>query len=170
MAIFAGWSVIGLLLCVALIIDSLLAGGPRASFGVVALTVVGAVPVVVAAAFATMEGKRPGHSQYAEMRELLRRLSRPARAGLVVVAVCVAFLFVSSWVLDRNGTGVKTGTGYATEARGGERTPVSKQEYLRDRGAEQRLFLAAGVWFYAWGGATCRGAKLRDDEEDQNDA
>lgn len=84
MAVAVGWSAAGVLLCVALVVDSLLPGGPRLPGVLVFVGIVGVVPAFFVATAVVIAGKPRGRKAQTEWFVLLWRMPRRAKVGLGV--------------------------------------------------------------------------------------
>ncbi len=162
----AGWAGLALLGCLPLVVDSSVPGGPRASFGLLVLVVVGALPAFIGGLFVTFEEERSGQPRSLRLLALLRRVPRLIRIGSAVVALAGIGIFVSGMVKMPSGMPLKTDSGYALRLKNGEVVPATEERYLADRRAERRVFLGLAILSNAAGGTLCWAAKLRDDEED----
>ncbi|GAA0527278.1 hypothetical protein GCM10010172_04720 [Paractinoplanes ferrugineus] len=161
MAVAAGWAVIALLACVAMVVDNSLDSGPHAPLWLFVLTLATSVPALVGAAFGVADA--PAETS----ADLLGRVGPRVRAGVLLATLIGVGVLIAGMAHNPPGNSARRPDGsYVLKFRQPPSKVVGYDRWRANSRGERRVFLGVAILVDAWGGAACWAVKLRDDEED----
>lgn len=153
------WCVACSAACVAIVIDTLLPGGPRLPAAAWIIPLAAIVPTW-AAAMSVIKGGPFRGPNLRETLTLLRPLPAVVKAGVLALLVAALVNFALFFATGPKGQPEVTDSGYVLNVHG-KRTSISRQEYLRAEGAGRRAFAMNGAWFHGWFAAATAAARIR---------
>lgn len=141
------WGTAALVLCLVVVADSFLPGGPHLPAVVWTVCFVGMFPAFVAMIIKVNRRVRKYGAQ-AGLPALTRSVPIWIRSGLSVLFVAAVLNFWLLFALGPQGQPQATATGYQLDNHGSI-TPISEREYRRDLAAGDRTFAGVAAVFNA---------------------